>query len=91
MAWPIAIGGGEPAPRRCDAELADRAPFPRPSPPGRGRVDPRLYDDAAEAIRRATGVAVAKRQVEELARRSATDVEDFYDASETVGEAAKSV
>ncbi len=49
------------------------------------------YDDAAEAIRRATGVAVARRQVEELARRSATDVEDFYDASETVGEAAKSV
>ncbi len=39
------------------------------------------YDDAAEAIGRATGVAVAKRQVEDLARRAATDVEDFYDAS----------
>jgi len=39
------------------------------------------YDDAAEAIRRATGVAVAKRQVEDLARRAAADVEDFYAAS----------
>ncbi|MGH8920063.1 MAG: hypothetical protein ACRD0H_17320, partial [Actinomycetes bacterium] len=36
------------------------------------------YDDAAEAIERATGVAVAKRQVEGLARRAAADVEDFY-------------
>jgi len=39
------------------------------------------YDDAAEAIGRATGVAVAKRQVEQLARSAAADVEDFYDAS----------
>lgn len=39
------------------------------------------YDDAAEAIGRATGVAVAKRQVEQLARCAAADVEDFYDAS----------
>jgi len=36
------------------------------------------YDAAAEAIERATGVGVAKRQVEQLARRAATDVEDFY-------------
>jgi len=38
------------------------------------------YDDAAEAIGRATGVAVAKRQVEDLTRRAATDVRAFYDA-----------
>jgi len=37
------------------------------------------YDDAAEAIGRATGVAVAKRQVENLTRRAAADVGDFYD------------
>jgi len=41
------------------------------------------YDAAAEAIGRATGVAVAKRQVEQLARSAAADVEDFYDASAT--------
>jgi len=39
------------------------------------------YDDAAEAIQRATGVTVAKRQVEELTARSAADVDDFYDTS----------
>jgi len=39
------------------------------------------YDDAAEAIGRATGVAVAKRQVEELTARSAADVDDFYATS----------
>ncbi|MDQ3783080.1 MAG: ISKra4 family transposase [Actinomycetota bacterium] len=37
------------------------------------------YDDAAQAVGRATGVAVAKRQVEQLAARSAVDVDDFYD------------
>ncbi|MGI8809344.1 MAG: hypothetical protein ACR2KK_16200 [Acidimicrobiales bacterium] len=37
------------------------------------------YEEAAKAIGRATGVAVAKRQVEELTARAATDVEDFYD------------
>lgn len=37
------------------------------------------YDDAARAVGRATGVAVAKRQVEELTARAATDVDDFYD------------
>ena len=39
------------------------------------------YDAAAEAIGRVTGVAVAKRQVEELAASAAADVADFYDAS----------
>jgi len=38
------------------------------------------YDDAAEAIGRATGVAVAKRQVEDLTRSAAADVGDFYGA-----------
>lgn len=38
------------------------------------------YDDAAEAMERATGVGVAKRQVEGLARRAAADIGDFYDA-----------
>ena len=39
------------------------------------------YDAAAEAISRATGVAVAKRQVEKLARSAAVDVGDFYATS----------
>jgi hypothetical protein len=36
------------------------------------------HQDAAAAISRATGVRVGKRQVEELARRAATDVDAFY-------------
>ena len=36
------------------------------------------FDDAAAAIERSTGVAVAKRQVESLTAAAATDVEDFY-------------
>jgi hypothetical protein len=40
------------------------------------------FEEAAEAIGRATGQAVAKRQVEALARRAATDVETFYDTIE---------
>ncbi len=36
------------------------------------------FDDVREAIRRASGAEVAKRQVEELARRSAVDFEGFY-------------
>jgi len=39
------------------------------------------YDDATEAIERATGVVVAKRQVEELTAASAADVDDFYATS----------
>jgi len=39
------------------------------------------YEEAAEAIGRVSGVAVAKRQVEELAARAAVDVEDFYNSS----------
>jgi hypothetical protein len=35
------------------------------------------FDDAAAAIERATGVSVAKRQVESLTAAAATDVEDF--------------
>jgi len=38
------------------------------------------YDAAVEAISRATGVAVGKRQVEGLAANAAADVGDFYDA-----------
>lgn len=38
------------------------------------------FDDASEAIKRSTGVSVAKRQVESLTAASATDVEDFYAA-----------
>jgi hypothetical protein len=36
------------------------------------------YQDAAEAITRATGVVIAKRQVEELTARSAADIDAFY-------------
>jgi hypothetical protein len=36
------------------------------------------FDDTAEAIERATGVRLGKRQVEALAGRAAADVEDFY-------------
>ena len=36
------------------------------------------FDDAAAAVHKATGQAIGKRQIEELARRAATDVDDFY-------------
>jgi hypothetical protein len=36
------------------------------------------FDDTAEAIERATGVRLGKRQVEELAGRAAVDFDDFY-------------
>jgi hypothetical protein len=36
------------------------------------------FDDAVDAIGRATGQHVAKRQVEDLAERGAADFEDFY-------------
>jgi hypothetical protein len=38
------------------------------------------FDDAREAIERATGVALGKRQVEDLARHAAVDVPGFYTA-----------
>jgi hypothetical protein len=37
------------------------------------------FDDASQAVERATGVAVAKRQVEYLTSRAAADVEEFYE------------
>jgi len=36
------------------------------------------YEDAAAALTRATGAAIGKRQVEELAMRAAADVDAFY-------------
>ena len=36
------------------------------------------FDDTAEAIERATGVRLGKRQAEELAGRAAVDFDDFY-------------
>lgn len=39
------------------------------------------FGEAVEAICRATGVGVGKRQVEELAHRAAGDVEAFYEAA----------
>src|SRR5664280_590654 len=38
------------------------------------------FDDAQEAIERATGVQLGKRQVEGLARHAAVDVDAFYTA-----------
>jgi hypothetical protein len=38
------------------------------------------FDDSVEAIARATGQKVGKRQVEDLAQAAAIDVEDFYAA-----------
>lgn len=40
------------------------------------------FDDAVEAIERGTGQHVGKRQVEQLARRTAVDVGAFYDTVE---------
>ncbi|MDA8356229.1 MAG: ISKra4 family transposase [Actinomycetota bacterium] len=37
------------------------------------------YEEAQAAITRSTGVEIGKRQVEDLARRAAVDVESFYD------------
>ena len=36
------------------------------------------FDEASQAVCRTTGVAVAKRQVEDLTSRAAKDVEEFY-------------
>lgn len=44
------------------------------------------FEEASDAVQRATGVHVAKRQVEALAARAAVDVEEFY-ASRTQPEA----
>jgi hypothetical protein len=43
------------------------------------------FDDAAAAITRATGVRMGKRQVEELARRAAADVDAFYAGRKPAG------
>ena len=40
------------------------------------------YDSAAEALERATGQRVPKRQLEQLVRRAAKDVEEFYASQE---------
>ena len=40
------------------------------------------FDDAVDAIERATGQRVAKRQVEQLTAKAAGDVKSFYDAIE---------
>ncbi|MHB1739398.1 MAG: hypothetical protein ACYCXA_07955 [Actinomycetes bacterium] len=53
--------------------LTGFAAWPPPSRPG----DP--YDDASQAVEQATGVAVAKRQVEDLTSRAAKGVEEFYE------------
>jgi hypothetical protein len=37
------------------------------------------FEEASEAVRRATGATLAKRQVEQLAARSAVDFEAFYE------------
>ena len=39
------------------------------------------YEEAQAAIARSTGVDLGKRQVEDLARRAAVDVEGVYDGS----------
>ncbi len=59
--------GQERKPERPSHRKSDR--------PARGS-----FESAAAAITRATGTAAGNRQVEELARRAAADVEAFYDA-----------
>jgi hypothetical protein len=49
------------------------------------------FGEAAMAIERATGQHVAKRQVEQLARRSAADFGAFYELSRLAGAAAGDV
>lgn len=49
------------------------------------------FDDATEVIRRATGCGLGKRQVEQLACRAASDVEDFYATRERDPVAASDV
>lgn len=44
------------------------------------------FDDVCAALRTTTGVAIGKRQVEELAARAAQDFDDFYAAREVVDE-----
>jgi hypothetical protein len=43
------------------------------------------FEEAAQAVERATGTRVGKRQVEELAARAASDVGSFYEAVEREG------
>lgn len=43
------------------------------------------YEEAQAAVARATGVELGKRQVEELTRRVAEDVDDFYEQAEREG------
>jgi len=44
-------------------------------------VSKNSFTDAVDAVERYTGVKVAKRQAEELATKSATDFNDFYERS----------
>lgn len=43
------------------------------------------FEEAARAVERATATQVGKRQVEELAARSAADIDSFYEAIEREG------
>lgn len=43
------------------------------------------FDEAAQAVERATGTRVGRRQVEQLAARAAADVDSFYEAVEREG------
>ena len=44
------------------------------------------FEDVSTALRASTGVAIGKRQVEELAARAAQDFDDFYAAREVAAE-----
>jgi hypothetical protein len=43
------------------------------------------FDDAKDAIARATGTRIGKRQIEQLAVRTAVDIEAYYRARAPVG------
>jgi hypothetical protein len=49
------------------------------------------FDEAAMAVQRATGQHIAKRQVEQLARRAAADFEAFYEGAGRAGTAPDDV
>ena len=66
------------APAGCGAEPAGGEALPRAAQDGSGRARRGSMGAACDAVARATGVRIGKRQLEELARRCAAHVEAFY-------------
>ena len=69
---------GQPAPGQRRVELADREAFPRLRHLAAIESSRGSFDGAVQAIERATGQQLGKRQVEDLAARAAVDFDTLY-------------